>query len=292
MNRIRETFRNDRTLEVILVDDASNDETWRVIQELAKQDSRILGIRLARNSGQHAALLAGLRAAQNEVTITIDDDLQFRPEDIPLLLEELESGEYDVVYGVPREVKQNIGRRTSGRLIRRLLRGGLGVAEAPELSPFRALRTSLREGFGKDLGPNISIDALLSWTANKYSAVQVTHQERVSGSSNYNFLKLFRHALDIATGYSAIPLQLASAAGAVTALFGFAFLLYVILVAALAGTSVPGFRMIFAAITILCGVQLLCLGILGEYLARMHFRIMGKPTFFISETTRTPENQN
>ena len=273
--------------EIILVEDGGNDSTWDLIEALATTYGEVTGIQLSRNAGQHAALLAGVRDAKFDVCVTIDDDLQFLPEEIQLLLSEMERTNSDVVYGVPTEVEQSIVRRQAGRLIRTTLRRGLNVAEAPDFSPFRAFKTALRNGFEVPVGPNVSLDALLSWSASRYSSVPIAHQERRYGRSNYTLGRLLRHALDIATGYSAAPLRLASALGLLTAAFGFGLLSYVIIEAFLTGKSVPGFRMMFAGITILSGAQLICLGLIGEYLSRMHFRIMGRPTYTVR--TRTPQ---
>lgn len=285
VERIISTLKGVADFEVILVEDGGRDSTWKVIERLASNFREVQGVQLSRNSGQHAALLAGIRDARYSTTVTIDDDLQFMPEEIPALVSLLTDNQYDVVYGVPSVVEQNTTRRLSGRLIRRALRTGLNVDEAPELSPFRAFRTNLREAFDLNLGPNVSLDALLSWTADRYGAVSITHQPREHGRSNYTISHLVRHAVDIATGYSSTPLRIASVFGLVTAVSGFSLLIYFIIDAFSTGQSAPGFRMLFAGITILSGVQLICIGVIGEYISRMHFRIMGKPTYTIRART-------
>jgi undecaprenyl-phosphate 4-deoxy-4-formamido-L-arabinose transferase len=128
------------------------------------------------------------------------------------------------------------------------------------------------------------LDALLTWGGGRFGSLKVQHDPRKSGSSNYSFGKLLRFAIDTTTGYSTIPLQVATVLGLATAAFGFALLAFVVTRVLVTGESVPGFPFLASVISIFSGIQLLTLGIIGEYLARMHFRIMRKPTYFIAES--------
>ncbi|MFM8154869.1 MAG: glycosyltransferase [Actinomycetes bacterium] len=272
-----------RNFEVLLVDDGSDETTWASVKAVVSSDARFRGIRLSRNFGQHSALVAGVRAARFETTVTIDDDLQNPPEEITKLLERLDTSQADVVYGVSPLVRQSLGRRIAGRITRRTLKSGLGIASAPQMSSFRAFRTELREGFAGEIGTNVSLDALLTWAASRYDHVNVRHDPREFGSSTYSMKKLVRFAIDSMTGYSTLPLQIASLLGLATALFGVIVLLFVTLRPLIQGASIPGFPFLASTVAIFSGVQLLTLGVIGEYLARMHFRIMNKPTYVISE---------
>ena len=271
--------------EIIIVDDGSPDETWAVIEELAADRNTVRGMRLSRNYGQHSALVAGVRAAVFPVTVTIDDDLQNPPKEIPRLVAELFASNLDVVYGVPERVEQSLPRRIAGRATRMALKSGLGVDAAPSVSSFRAFRTRIRDAFAGDLGTNVSLDALLTWGGSRFGSIVVTHHPRCAGTSNYTFRKLLRFALDTTTGYSALPLQAASLLGLATALFGLVVLVFVTVRPVISGQSVPGFPFLAATIAIFAGVQLLTLGVIGEYLARMHFRVMNKPTYLVGMTT-------
>lgn len=268
--------------EVLLVDDGSPADTWAMVSSLAATDARVIGLRLGRNAGQHNALVAGVRAARYATTVTLDDDLQNPPEEIPTLLAALVDG-VDVVYGSPEVVAQRWWRHTSSRWTRSLMASALGAENAARLSSFRALRTGLRVGFATDLGPAVSLDALLSWSTSRFTSVTVRHEHRAEGRSHYTFRKLMRFALDTATGYSAVPLQIATTLGAVTAVFGVGVLVWVVGRLVVTGSSVPGFPFLASIIAIFSGVQLITLGIIGEYLARMHFRVMRKPTYVIAE---------
>ncbi len=271
--------------EIVLVDDGSGGATWPTVARLAREHPRVRALRLSRNFGQHNALVAGLRAARFGTTVTIDDDLQNPPAEIPRLLARLGEGDLDVVYGVPDQPEQALWRRLAGRMSRQAMRSVLGMASAPDVTSFRAFRTRLRDAFDGQLGTNVALDALLSWGTTRFGSVTVRHAPRETGRSNYTFGRLVRFTLDTTTGYSAVPLQIASVTGLVTAAFGVVVLAWVVGRPLLTGQSVPGFPFLASTIAIFSGVQLFTLGIMGEYLARMHFRIMSKPTYVIAEDT-------
>ncbi|GBL20843.1 undecaprenyl-phosphate 4-deoxy-4-formamido-L-arabinose transferase [Acidimicrobiaceae bacterium] len=270
--------------EIILVDDASGDGTWREITTLAKANTRVKGLRLGRNSGQHSALLAGVRVARFATVVTLDDDLQNPPEEISKLLAAL-SVDVDVVYGVSTSIKQNFYRRLGSKVARKFFASMLGFGSAISMSSFRVFRTELRSGFDSSLGPNISLDALLTWSTSRFAVAEVAHDERAEGTSHYTFRKLVRFMMDMATGYSTLPLRMATAIGFTTIVFGLLLFVFVAGRPLIYGDAVPGFPMLASSITIFSGVQILLLGVLGEYIGRMHFRVMNKPTYMIAETT-------
>jgi undecaprenyl-phosphate 4-deoxy-4-formamido-L-arabinose transferase len=241
-------------------------------------------MRLGRNYGQHSAILAGIRSAKFPITVTLDDDLQNPPEEISKLVELLvDSNVFDVVYGVPELVAQSNWRRISGVWIRRVLGKTMGVGEATKLSSFRAFRTKLRDGFESSLGPGVSIDSLLAWTTDSFGSVTVDHKSRSNGKSNYSFRKLLFFAVDTITGYSTLPLRIASIIGLVTAAGGLVLLAFFVLWPVFRGNSVEGFPFLASTIILFSGIQLITLGVIGEYLGRMHFRIMKKPEYFVAE---------
>jgi glycosyltransferase involved in cell wall biosynthesis len=270
--------------EIIIVDDGNNDATWEQIGLLSLTKKSVVGLRLGRNFGQHSALLAGVRKAKYSQIVTIDDDLQNPPEEIPNLLAKLVNG-VDVVYGVSTQVRQNVWRRFTSRTAKAIFAKVLGFESAISISSFRAFRTQLREGFAGELGPHVSLDALLTWSTSRFSTLEVEHHARRVGKSNYSFTKLVRFMLDTATSYSTRPLRLATTIGFITTLFGLLLLVWVVGNAIFVGDSVPGFPFLAASIAVFSGVQLVVLGILGEYLGKIHFRAMNKPTFSVSETT-------
>jgi undecaprenyl-phosphate 4-deoxy-4-formamido-L-arabinose transferase len=240
-----------------------------------------------RNYGQHNALLCGIRAAKYEVIVTMDDDLQHPPEEIPRLLARLDEG-FDVVYAAPRAEQNGVMRALASRITRLALSTAIGSDVAKNVSAFRVFRTQLREAFADYQSSFVSIDVLLTWATARFGAITVPFQPRRSGSSNYTFTKLVRHALDMMTGFSTMPLQLASLIGFSCTLFGIGVLFYVVGRYLLEG-SIPGFPFLGSIIAIFSGAQLFALGVIGEYLARMHFRTMNRPVYMVrsvsSETT-------
>jgi glycosyltransferase involved in cell wall biosynthesis len=280
----------DADFELVFVNDGSADASWERILELAAADERVRGLNLMRNYGQHNALLAGLRSARHEVIVTLDDDLQNPPEEIPKLLAKLDEG-FDVVYGDAEERGFGFVRNMGTALSKLALRWVIGSDIAGKVSAFRAFRTDLREAFADYDAPYVSIDVLLSWGTTKFGAVPVAHRERTEGRSSYSFGRLATHALNVMTGFSTRPLRIASLVGLAFTFFGIAVLVIVIVTYVVEGGSVPGFPFLASVIAIFSGAQLLTLGIIGEYLARMHMRVMDRPPFAVREEVGAPAGE-
>lgn len=265
--------------EVLLVNDGSPDDSWAVIRELAKRYAWVRGINLMRNYGQHNATLCGVRAARYEITVTMDQDLQHPPSELPALLSKLNEG-YDVVYGAPRKLPQGFLRNVLTANIKRLLARVMGVPSVRNISAFRMFRTKLRGAFDRFQSPSLTLDVLLSWGTARFGSVYVNIPP--AERTNYNFSKLVRAALLILTGYSTMPLRIASWVGFVMTLFGvgvFAYVLYIYF----AFGSLPGFPFLASIISLFNGAQLFTLGIIGEYLARMFDRSMDRPPYVIDQ---------
>jgi glycosyltransferase involved in cell wall biosynthesis len=273
-----------RPFEIVLVEDCGRDGSWDVIQRLARSDERIRGIRLSRNFGQHCALLCGLRAARYPVSVTLDDDLQNPPSEMLKLIEALDSG-YDVVYGTPISERHGLFRDLASRMTKLALQKAMGAQTARNVSAFRAMRTSVRDAFADFRGPYVSIDVLLTWGTSSFTSVPVRHDARQAGASNYTIGMLVIHAFNMLTGFTAIPLQLASLVGFGFTVFGAGILVYVLWMYAVHGQAVPGFTFLASVIAIFAGAQLFAIGMIGEYLARMHFRVMDKPAYVVGEST-------
>jgi undecaprenyl-phosphate 4-deoxy-4-formamido-L-arabinose transferase len=270
--------------ELVLVNDGSRDRSWTIIQKLAAENQWVRGINLMRNYGQHNALLCGIRAARYETVVTMDDDLQHAPEDIPKLIAKLEEG-FDVVYGRPKKEPHELWRGLASRLTKSALQRVMGAEVARNVSAFRTLRTRLRAAFGRYQSPFVSLDVLLTWGTTRFAAVTVPHHPRTAGKSNYTLRSLVRHAITLMTGFSVWPLQVASVVGFGFTIFGGLVLAYVLIRLLVEGHSVPGFPFLASLIAIFSGAQMFALGIIGEYLARMHFRMMERPTYVVREDT-------
>jgi len=272
------------SFELVLVEDGSPDGTWSVIEELARQHPFIRGIRLMRNYGQHNALLCGIRMARGKIIATIDDDLQNPPEEIPRLLSKLGEG-YDVVYGTPQKETHGFLRDVASQVTKLVLQKSMGAATARHVSAFRVFHTRLRDAFAEYRGAFVSIDVLLTWGAARFAAIPVKNDPRTLGVSNYTLYKLISQALNMMTGFSTVPLQLASLLGFLFTLVGVATFLYVAGSYLLWGSPVQGFPFLASAIAIFSGAQLFALGIMGEYLARIHTRTMDRPCFTVDSST-------
>lgn len=281
LERLQETLpRFTRQYEIIIVNDGSHDHTWDVVEAQINQYPCLKAVNMMRNYGQHNALLAGIRAAQYPLIVTMDDDLQNPPEEIPKLLAAL-TPDVDVVYAPPLNERHNLARKLASWVTKLVLARSMNVKVAERISAFRLFRTALRQAFAEYRGPFVNIDVLLTWGTTRFTAVTVQHNERTVGESNYTFRRLVTHALNMVTGFSALPLQMTSLLGLVMAAFGGLVLLYVLGRYLIQGSPVQGFPFLASVIAVFSGAQLLSLGIIGEYLWRMHFRLMDKPSYTI-----------
>jgi undecaprenyl-phosphate 4-deoxy-4-formamido-L-arabinose transferase len=270
--------------EVVLVEDGSPDDTWSAVAALARQHPHVRALRLMRNFGQHNALLCGVLHARYNVCITMDDDLQHPAAAIPTLLAALDG--YDVVYGYPDEEQYNsLLRRLATQVTKLVLQGAMGRDNAQHIAPFRVFRTSLREAFRHFNGSFVNLDVLLTWGTSRFHRLPVHYEKRALGQSNYTFSKLVTHTINLLTGFSTLPLRLGSLLGLLLTAFGLVLLFYVIVVRLIifGDYQVPGFTFLASVISIFAGSQLFILGIMGEYLARIYFRVMEKPAFVVAE---------
>ena len=285
VDRLLKVFRDRvETCEILMVNDGSKDHCWQVIQDLASKHLQVRGFNLMRNFGQHNALLAGIRHAKGEVIVTMDDDLQNPPEEIPKLLVELAEG-HTVVYGTPNQEQHGKVRGNASTFVKIALRVGLGFKHASHTSSFRAFRTELRNAFTDFHAKHVSIDVLLTWATTDFSWVIVQHDQRWSGKSGYSLRKLFDHTMNMLTSFSALPLRIASFIGFFFMAFGVLVLIYALAVYLSGGGSVPGFTFLASIIAIFSGVQLFSLGIIGEYIGRIHQQALNQPCYIILEKT-------
>jgi glycosyltransferase involved in cell wall biosynthesis len=269
--------------EVILVDDASPSPTCGIVDQVARTNSGVKLLRFARNVGQHSALLAGVREAQYSIVVTLDDDLQNPPEEIPRLLERLGEGDVDVVYGYTPQTSHSWFRRLASIGVRRAVARATRLDSIRYVGPFRAFRTELRHGFIGEVGPGVSLDVLLSWSTQRFGHIEVRHDVRADGESGYTLRKLVRFAFDTMTGYSTSLLSVVTLLGIAAVTLGLGILTWVLGQYFVVGTSVAGFPFLASSIALFSGAQMLSLGIIGQYLGRIHVRVQGRPSYFIVE---------
>lgn len=272
--------------ELIIINDGGQDATWPVVQELARAHEWVRGFCMMRNFGQHNALLCGIRAARFDKVVTMDDDLQHPPEELPKLIAAL-TADLDVVYAPPDKEQHGLLRDIASIITKTALQSAMGSTTAKQASAWRIFRTVIRDAFAHYRAPLVSVDVLLTWGTTRFGACPLHHDARTIGKSNYTFRKLVRHAFNMMTGFSVMPLQIASMVGFAFTLFGMGVLGYVVIRYMMHGSAVQGFPFLASVIAIFSGAQLFALGIIGEYLARMHFRIMDKPIYIVREQTST-----
>jgi len=267
--------------EIILVEDCGPDDSWKVVEQIVARDSRVRGVRLTRNFGQHAATICGIARSGGRWVITMDDDLEQRPEDIAKLIEKARSG-FDLVYGVYPSRSHSIWRNTTSGIARRLFKIAIPSLNY-EYTSFRVMEGNIARNLIKFDSPFPFVDGYLSWLTNRYSCVEVAHEHRIDGRSNYNFRKLLTHTINIFVTFSDLPLRLASWVGIGSFLVGMIWLAVIVIGRLIGGITVSGFASLMAGIILFGGIQLLILGVMGEYLGRMNFKSSRKPLFLVSE---------
>jgi undecaprenyl-phosphate 4-deoxy-4-formamido-L-arabinose transferase len=279
----------DGEFEIIFVDDGSADNSWDILTELKNQNpEHIVAVQLMRNYGQHNALMCGFRHTSGQYIITMDDDLQNPPEEIPKLINAIMDGGLDLVYGYAESKKHKKWRNAGTWLIRFFYR--TIFKSAAITTSFRIIERSLLESiFAYDLNYTY-VDGLFAWNSKDIGNVKVEHHSRGSGQSGYSLSKLFVLALNLFTNFSLLPLQLASGFGFLAAILGFITGGYYLIQYLLSGIAVPGFASTIIAVLVLGGSQLLALGIIGEYVGRMHLNVNRKPQYTVRKLLDNNKN--
>jgi len=285
IGRIEEALRANGNWEIVCIDDSSPDDSWSRLMALSGKYPQLKCIQLMRNFGQHNAIMCGFRHTTGDVVITMDDDLQHEPESIPTLIEHLLTTHADLVYGVYDAKKHARGRTLGSWLVNRFYRF---VFHMPvTVTSFRAIRRKLVDAIlSYDLNFTY-IDGLLAWNTQRIEMVTVPHHGRVHGRSSYTLSKLLALAMNVFTNFSLLPLQCVSFMGLLAAAGGLALGFYYLLAALLAQIEVPGYASIITAVLVLGGLQLLSLGIMGEYLGRLHLNVNRKPQYTVRQTTKS-----
>lgn len=275
--------RSGRTHEIILVNDCSPDKSWGKIVDLAGRYKSIRGVNLRRNYGQDNALMAGLRIAKGRMVLIMDDDLQHDPAEAEKLLKEVEGG-FDVCYACFRRKKQawwkNIGSWFSDKVANVVINKPKHIY----LSPYKAIARQIVDEIIKYDGPYPYIDGLLFRVTQNITQVDVEHRERYAGKGNYNLAKSISVWLKLATSFSLIPLRMATYLGLGFSGVGLFFALYFI-IQKLTGSDAPyGWASTIVAILVLGGVQLACLGLIGEYLGRVFLHLNKRPQYVVKDS--------
>jgi undecaprenyl-phosphate 4-deoxy-4-formamido-L-arabinose transferase len=273
------------THEVILVCDRPRDASWSVARALAQRHDDVTAIHLRRNYGQHPATLLGIRAARGATVVTMDEDLQHAPLDVPAIVRaSRERGA--IVYGIARTLQHEAWRNLASRAAKVMLRRYLGFSAATDLTAFRAFPVGLRDAFARYQGESVAIDVLLSWSGAPSMTLACEHAPRREGRSGYTLRKLLNYLADLAVGYSTAPLRAASALGIAAMLLALALSIYALVNWFIHGSAVPGFAFLAISISIFAGAQLLAIGVMGEYLGRLYVNSLAKPQYTVDEVVR------
>lgn len=265
--------------EVILVDDRGQAEAWSVINTVAARHPQVRGLRLGRNFGQHAATICGISYARGKWIVTMDDDLEHPPESVPVLLAAGDD-DHPLVYGTFEKRTHAAYRNLSSELMRRMLKRAFPDLNEDYCS-FRAIHAPLakqldRFGFNRPY-----IDGMLSWLTSSTRSVSVPHEQRQHGESTYTMRKLLSHAANIFVTFSYLPLRIATFGGAVLASISFLYLLYVIYGKLTGGINDPGYASLMSVVLFACGIQLLILGVVGEYVGRLMGATFRRPVYIV-----------
>jgi undecaprenyl-phosphate 4-deoxy-4-formamido-L-arabinose transferase len=280
METMAETRKN---YEVIFVCDQSPDRSWHVIQQLSSQYPWVRGILLRMNAGQHNALMAGFAEARGQIIMTMDDDLQHSPSDIPTLLAELATGR-DVVYARFKNRQHASWKVWGSRLNDKVAGYLMNKPSDLYLSPFRAMRAAIVSDILRYTGPYVYVDGLVLSMTRNIGTVEVEHHDRFAGDSGYSLKKSISLWLKMATNFSIVPLRLTSFAGLVMAGVGFILAVMLVIQKFTLDAMPIGWSSLIVTILMIGGVQLVALGMLGEYLGRVLLTLNSRPQYVIGET--------
>lgn len=267
-------------IELIFVDDGSRDGSVTLLRGLAARDPQILVVELLRNFGQHAAVFAGFEQARGTVIVTLDADLQNPPEEIPKLLTALEEG-HDVAAGWRQQREDSFLRTWPSWVVNRVISRTTGVALHDYGCMLRAYRREVVDGMRQCREISSFIPALANQFARSVTEVKVAHDARHAGPSKYNLLRLLKLNFDLITGFSLLPIQLTSVAGVVIALLGVLFGVALFIRRLVVGPEVEGVFTLFAILFVFAGIQLLALGLIGEYVGRIYAEVRGRPRYLV-----------
>jgi polyisoprenyl-phosphate glycosyltransferase len=272
--------------EIVFVDDGSVDRTFELICEAATSNDRVVGLRLSRNFGHQAALTAALETVTGDVVVVMDGDLQDRPEEIPHFLEEHERG-YDVVYAQRIRRKESLPLRAAYFAFYRLM-SRLSEVDVPvDSGDFALLSRRVVNQLNRLPERHRYIRGLRTWVGFPQTGIPIERDVRAGGEPSYTLRKLFRLAFDGVFAFSVTPLRAAWLVGACASAAASLYVFYAVFQRLFLGTSPQGFTALIVAIVFFSGIQLLFLGLIGEYLGRVYDEAKGRPHFIVTDIVRS-----
>jgi undecaprenyl-phosphate 4-deoxy-4-formamido-L-arabinose transferase len=272
--------------ELILVHDCGPDDAWRVITELAGSRPWLRGINLAKNMGQHNAIMAGLGIARGTYVITMDDDLQHDPADIPRIVSSLQP-DYDLCYVEFESKRHALWKRVGSRVNGLMARVLLGKPKGLYLSPYRGIRKGILGAVLRYDGPFVYLDGLLLQATSRIATISAKHHARSDGASGYSFRKSLSLWLKMATSFSTAPLRLVSLAGIVGSMLAFVFAIVVFVQKMLDPAMAMGWPSLIISVFMVGSLQLLALGAIGEYIGRILITTNKRPQYVVHDSINT-----
>ena len=272
----------NRSYEILIIDDGSLDGSFEKLEQIKRTDETVHLIRLTRNFGQQAAVLAGFRLSRGEILVQLDSDLQNPPEEIPRLLSAMTEN-IDLVTAVHKNRQDRLLRVIGSRFLLWFGQMLFGETVKLNLSSFRVMRRSVIEKMETCCDRSRYMAVLMSWMGVPSIEVEVEHHARKLGTTKYGFLNLLKLSWDLVTGYSSFPLRLVTYMGLFGAFIGFLMMLFLLYQRMVNGILIEGFIVLSAVFAFFAGVQLLSIGFLGEYLGRVHTQIQGRPDYIIGK---------
>lgn len=282
VDEIRTAMEGSR-YEIILVNDSSPDDTFSAITKLCEEDSRIVGVNLNTNFGQHAAIMAGLGVTKGDVVVCLDDDGQTPANEVHKLLDEIENGR-DVVYAKYANKKHSAFRNWGSHLNDLMLRFMCNKPKNLKVSSYFAAKRLIVDEMIKYTNPYPYVIGLVLRSTKNISNVEVTHREREEGKSGYTLGKLINLWLNGFTAFSIKPLRIATAVGGFMAVGSFIYGIVTIILKIIGINSVMGFSALMTVTTFIGGINLLMLGIIGEYIGRIYISLNKSPQYIVKET--------
>lgn len=270
--------------ELVMIDDGSRDRTWEMMRAYAEQDRHVLALRLSRNHGHQLALSAGLDVCSGELILVIDADLQDPPELLGPMMERMEAEGADVVYAARTQRHgETMTKRLTAKLFYRLLSAASDGTSIPlDTGDFRLMTRRALDVLRSMPEEARFIRGMVAWIGFKQVPFEYERDERFAGETNYPFFKMMRLALDAFTGFSSLPLRLASYAGMLFTLLALALTIYS-LGAWMAGSAVTGWTSLIVVVLVMGAVQLFVLGVLGQYLGRLYTQSKNRPLYIVGD---------
>ncbi len=282
-DRLKETLEKvGKSYELIFIDDGSSDRSVEILTNLKEKNPAIKIIEFNRNYGQHAAVFAGFDHSHGETVVTIDADLQNPPEEIPKLIAKIEEG-YDIVGGWRQDRNDSVFRKIPSWLVNRFICRATGVQLRDYGCMLRAYRRVVVDQIVRCNEISSFIPTLANSFARSVTEIEVAHGKRKGGMSKYNLRRLIKLNFDLVTGFSLFPIQLISGLGILIALLGLAFGIFLLIRRLFIGPEVEGVFTLFAILFVFIGIQLLAMGLIGEYIGRIYSEVRNRPRYVIKK---------